>query len=246
MSGDRNHQPTELSRRGFLAGTGGAMAGAAAFSLTGKAEAGEPKPGRGGTIRFATRSDATGLDPHRNIMYYVSFPIALTTQGLVDLNAKLEPVPGIASEWASSQDLMTYTFTLRKGVLFHNRREVDAAAVKWNFERMKDPKIGNGFARSALANVKEIVAPDKYTVRLHLHQPSVALPADVVFYPCNLMAPDSETQANEHPIGCGPFKFKKWERYEVTVLERFENYFETEIRQKRRSGEFHIESEAAA
>jgi peptide/nickel transport system substrate-binding protein len=35
-------------------------------------------------------------------------------------------------------------------------------------------------------------------------------------------------QANVHPIGCGPFKFVKWERYEVTVLERFENYFETD------------------
>jgi peptide/nickel transport system substrate-binding protein len=42
------------------------------------------------------------------------------------------------------------------------------------------------------------------------------------------MAPDSEAQANTHPIGCGPFKFKKWERNEVTELERFENYFETD------------------
>jgi peptide/nickel transport system substrate-binding protein len=118
MSRDQNHRPTEWSRREFLAGTGGAVAGAAAFGLAGKTEAGEAKPGKGGTIRFATRSDAIGLDPHRNSMYYVSFPIALTTQGLVDLNPKLEPVPGIATEWAPSDDLMTYTFKLRKGVLF--------------------------------------------------------------------------------------------------------------------------------
>jgi ABC-type transport system substrate-binding protein len=42
------------------------------------------------------------------------------------------------------------------------------------------------------------------------------------------MAPDSEAQADTHPIGCGPFKFKEWSRYEVTRLERFENYFETD------------------
>lgn len=42
------------------------------------------------------------------------------------------------------------------------------------------------------------------------------------------MAPDSVEQADTHPIGCGPFKFKKWDRYEVTVLERYENYFETD------------------
>jgi peptide/nickel transport system substrate-binding protein len=161
-------------------------------------------------------------------MYYVSFPIALTTQGLVDLNPKLEPVPGIATEWAPSPDLMTYTFKLRQGVLFHNGREVDAAAVKWNFERIQSPKVGHPFLRSALENIKETVAVDKYTVRFNLHQPSAALPANVTFFPCNLMAPDSEAQADTHPIGCGPFKFVEWKRYAVTRLERFENYFETD------------------
>jgi len=167
-------QQAELSRRDFLAGTGGAIAGAASFGLTGKAEAGEPKPGRGGTVRFATRSDTVGLDPHRNIMYYVSFPIALTTQGLVDLNPKLEPVPGIATEWEASKDLLTYTFKMRKGVLFHNGREVDAAAVKWNYERIMDPSTSHPFNRSALTNLKEVIAADKYTVVCKLHNPDAA------------------------------------------------------------------------
>lgn len=228
MSDNRTEHQTDMSRRSFLATTGGALAGAAAMGLSGKAEAGEPKPGKGGTVRFATRSDALGLDPHRNVMYYVSYPIALTTQGLLDLNPKLEPSPGIATEWEASKDLTSYTFKLRKGVLFHNGREVDAAAVKWNYERIQDPKIGHSFTRSALKNVKEILAPDKYTIVCNLIEPSAAFPANVVFYPCNLMAPDTEAQANEHPIGCGPFKFKKWERYAVTELERFENYFETD------------------
>jgi peptide/nickel transport system substrate-binding protein len=160
-------------------------------------------------------------------MYYVSHPIALTVQGLLDLNQKLEPSPGVAEEWSASDDLMTYKFKLRKGVLFHNGREVDAAAVKWNFENIKEPTT-NSFIRSALVNLKEVEAPDKYTVVCKLVEPSAAFPANVVFYPCNLMAPDSVKQANVHPIGCGPFKFNKWERYEVTVLDRFENYFETD------------------
>ena len=228
MSNDRTAQQTDMSRRSFLATTGGALIGAAAMGLAGKAEAGEAKPGKGGMVRFATRSDALGLDPHRNIMYYVSYPLALTTQGLLDLNPKLEPSPGIALSWEGSKDLTTYTFKLRQGALYHNGREIDAASVKWNYERIKDPKIGHSFTRSALENVKEILAPDKYTVVCKLERPSAAFPSDVVFYPANLMAPDSEAQANTHPIGCGPFKFKRWERNEVTELERFENYFETD------------------
>ena len=58
-------------------------------------------------------------------------------------------------------------------------------------------------------------------------QPSAAFLADVVFYPC-FIAPDSEAQADTHPVGCGPFKFVRWERNNVTELARFENYFETD------------------
>jgi peptide/nickel transport system substrate-binding protein len=222
------HTDPMLSRRAFLATTGGALAGAAACGLMSQAEAVKRHPQRGGTLRFATRGDAAGLDPHRNTIYLVSTPLAATTQGLLDLDLQSEPVPGIAEEWDVSPDLLTYTFKLRKGVLFHNGREVDAEAVKWNFERIQDPKIGHPFIRSALGNLKETQAMDKHTLRCVLHEPSAAFLADLVYYPCNLIAPDSAEQANMHPIGCGPFKFVKWERNSITELVRFENYFETD------------------
>lgn len=216
------------SRRDFLASTGSAVAGIALAGLMSHPEAAARQPKRGGTLRFATRMDSSGLDSHRTFIYPVSMPLAATTQGLLDLNLKSEPVPGVAAEWTYTPDLLTYTFKLRKGALFHNGREIDAAAVKWNFERIKNPKTSHAFPRSALKNLKEIVAVDKYTVRCHLYRPSAAFPANVVYYPCNLMAPDSESQADRHPIGCGPFKFVRWERYRLTEVERFENYFETD------------------
>src|SRR5262249_2343188 len=204
-----------LSRRAFLAATGGTLASAAACGLVGQAEAHKRHPQRGGTLRFATREDAAGLDPHRNTMYLVSIPVAATTMGLMDINVKSEPVPGIAAEWDIAPDLLTYTFRLRHGVLFHNGREVDAEAVKWNFERIQDPKIGHPFTRSALGNLKETQVLDKYTLRCVLQEPSASFLADMVYYPCNLIAPDSAEQANMHPIGCGPFKFVKWERHSI-------------------------------
>ncbi len=216
----------DLSRRAFLATAGGTLA--AAFGLVTPAQAEKRHPTRGGTLRFATRGDVTGLDPHRNILYPVSQPLAATAQGLLDLNLKSAPVPGIAAEWETAKDLLTYTFKLRHGVLFHNHREVDAAAVKWNFERIQNPKTSHPFTRSALVNLKDIEVVDKYTLRCHLHRPSAAFPANVVYYPCNLIAPDSAAQADTLPIGCGPFKFVRWKRYEITKLARFENYFETD------------------
>ncbi|MGQ4809673.1 Periplasmic dipeptide transport protein [Candidatus Entotheonellaceae bacterium PAL068K] len=228
MARDAIGSESEFSRREFLAATGGAAAGAAAMGLAGQAQAGEPKPGRGGTLRIATRSDTVGLEPHRNNYYYVSVPIAWIGMGLLDLTSKLEPAPGIATEWQSSKDLLSYTFKLRKGALFHNGREIDAAAVKWNYERIQNPQKTHSFVRSSLVNLKEVEAVDKYTVRCHLHAPSAAFPANVVYYPSHLMAPDTEEQAATHPICAGPFKFAKWERFSLTVLERFENYYETD------------------
>lgn len=219
---------TELSRRAFLAATGGLLAGAAALGGMGQASAGQRHPTRGGTLRFATRLDVSGLDLHRNTIYLVSMPLAAINQGLLDLDAKSEPVPGVAAAWEASKDLQSYTFQLRQGVLFHNGREVDAEAVKWNFERMRDPKIAHPFTRSALENLHETDVVDKYTVRCHLREPSAAFPADVVYYPCALMAPDSVEKVDLHPIGCGPFKFVKWDRNNFTELVRFENYFETD------------------
>ena len=80
------HPDPMLSRRAFLATTGGALAGTAACGLVGQAEAVKRQPQRGGTLRLATRGDAAGLDPHRNTIYLVSNPLAATTQGLLDLN----------------------------------------------------------------------------------------------------------------------------------------------------------------
>ncbi len=212
------------TRRDFLA-TAGAAAGAAALWTPQSALA---APKRGGTLRFSTRSDSRGLDPHRNIIYYVSHPLAGISQGLLDLDLNMEIVPGIGEEWSISDDLTTYTVKIRKGVEYHNGRTIDAESVKWNYERILDPKSSHGFHRSTLQEIKEIIAVDKTTLRIILKGPSAAFLANITYYPCNLIAPDSVEQVDTHPIGCGPFKFKSWKRYTKTELVRFENYFETD------------------
>ncbi|MBT4486326.1 MAG: ABC transporter substrate-binding protein [Rhodospirillaceae bacterium] len=213
------------SRRGFLKTGAAALTTAAAAGMPATTTA---APKRGGMLRFATRSDARGADPHRNLIYNVSQPLAATSQGLLDLAYNMEPAPGIATEWDIADDLQTYTFKLRRDVTFHNGADVDAAAVKWNFERIMDPKIGHTLSRSSLENIKEITVVDKHTLRCTLKTPSSVFLANIVYYPCNLIAPDSADQADSHPIGCGPFKFKSWKRWDRTEMLRYENYFETD------------------
>ena len=75
--------------------------------------------------------------------YHVSHPIAALYTGLTDIDQPGNIVPGIAESWEPNKELTSWVFRLRKGVLFHNGREVDAEAVKLNILRIKDPAIGH-------------------------------------------------------------------------------------------------------
>jgi peptide/nickel transport system substrate-binding protein len=228
MVRERAGRKSELSRRDFLITSGGALAGVAAFGFVGPAVAAKRHPQRGGTLEFATRLDAGGLDSHRHNQYHTSHPIAGIYTGLTDIDVRGEIVPGIAESWEANKELTAWTFRLRKGVLFHNGREVDAEAVMLNVKRIKDPTIGSSWHRGAVETIESVDILDKHTVRFNMRTPDASLPANVMHYPTNLQAPEAFETASEHPIGTGPFKFVSWTRYNKTELVRFENYWETD------------------
>jgi peptide/nickel transport system substrate-binding protein len=101
----------------------------------------------------------------------------------------MQPKPAVAESWEPSKDLQTWTFKLRRGAEYHNGQTIDAESVKWNIERIKDPKIGHAFTRSVLADVERVTVDDKHTVQFHLKEPHAALDINLIYYPVNLMAP---------------------------------------------------------
>ena len=228
MSDEAKRRDQRHTRRDFIAGTT-ALAGATAFGLPATAQ--QPRkrhPKRGGTLRFGTRDDSVALDTHRNFIYFTSQPLAGTNGGLLDFDSKMNAVPAIATEWDVSADLLVWTFKLRRGAEFHNAETIDAAAIKWNIERVMDPKIGHSFNRSALTDVERVTVDDKYTVQIHLKVPNAAFDTNVIYYPVNLLAPGAVENFDSNPVGCGPFKFKSWKRFDTTELVRFENFWETD------------------
>src|SRR5262245_25370202 len=214
---DRRQQTTALSRRTFLTTTSAALVGAAlGGGLAPSSEAARRHPQRGGTLLLGTRLDVAGLDSHRNNQYHVSHPAAALYTGLTDIDQQGNIVPGIAESWEPNQELTSWVFRLRQGVLFHNGREVDAEAVKLNILRIKDPAIGTEFLHVALHSIKAVDILDKYTVRFNLSEPDASLPSNLLHYPTNLLAPEAFDTASDHPIGTGPFKFVSWTRWHET------------------------------
>ncbi|MGH8059025.1 MAG: ABC transporter substrate-binding protein, partial [Candidatus Entotheonellia bacterium] len=147
--------------------TGGALAGMAAFGLVDRAAAATRHPQRGGTLQLGSSADVSGLDAHVHNQNHVSNPTTLMYTGLTDIDQRGKIVPGIAESWEPNKELTAWTFRLRKGVLFHNGREVDAEAVKLNLMRIKNPAIGGDWERGAIDTIASVEVLDKHTVRIH-------------------------------------------------------------------------------
>ena len=224
----RHTQAPDVSRRTFLTTVSTVLAGSALGGLVPLSEAAQRHSQRHGVLKFGTRTDAAGLDSHRNNQLHTSTPTAAMYTGLTDYDQQGNIIPGIAESWEPNKDLTAWVFRLRKGVLFHNGREVDAETVKLNIERIKNPAIGSDWHQGAIETIERAEVLDKYTVRFYMTEPDAAVPTHVLHYPTNLIAPESFESASEHPVGTGPFKFVSWTRWNETHMVRFENYWETD------------------
>src|SRR5262247_2751696 len=225
---DRHTETPDISRRTFLTATSAVLVGATLGGLAPHGIAAQRHPQRGGVLQYGSRTDVSGLDAHRHNQNHQIHATAAMFDGLTDIDQRGNLVPSLAESWEPNKDLSAWTFRLRKGVLFHNGREVDAEAVKLNILRIQDPAIGMDFIRGGLENVDSVEILDKYTVRINATVPDATLPISIMRYPIVLMAPDAFETSAEHPIGTGPFKLISWTRWSETRLVRFENYWETD------------------
>jgi peptide/nickel transport system substrate-binding protein/oligopeptide transport system substrate-binding protein len=162
--------------------------------------------------------------------------------GLLKLNDEFEPVPDLAETWDISPDGLIYTFHLRKGVLFHNGREMVAEDVRYSYERLLrkstlsnrgwvvEPIRGAWALRDGYADsVSGIETPDPYTVVITLEEPYAAI-LYLLAMGNAAIVPAEAVQAlgaefGRKPVGTGPFRFSYWRDNDLIELMRNEQYF---------------------
>lgn len=188
--------------------------------------AGQPKSG--GTLRIAFEADVTGFDPAIPGLqnFYVNQNLFNT---LVMLDEKLEFVPELAESWDVQGQGKVYVFRLRRGVKFHDGTDFDAAAAKWNLDRiMGDEKAP---AHRFFANVESSEVLDSHTLKITMRYPTATLLPALATNGTGLhiISPTSEKTWGKdvlrHPSGTGPFRFVTWEQNNRIVLERNPHYF---------------------
>src|SRR3569833_3840581 len=117
-----------------------ALALAASAALLAAAPAMAQK--KGGALTVGVELDIPGFDPLKVGVYDTSqnMAAALLFEQLTRLDDNGKATPSLALSWTQSDDFKTWTFKLRPDVKFHDCTPFNAASVKWNFDRQKDPK----------------------------------------------------------------------------------------------------------
>ena len=207
----------------------------AAAAETGMLIAPEPNPKRGGVLRTAFGVTTTSYD------IYQGGNVAVLTHmydGLVRFNpldGLQTIIPSLATGWEISDDGLTYTFTLREGVTFHDGEPFTADDVVATFSRAINPPEGiisvmQAFYRS----VESVEAVDPLTVQFNLSQPQAdlltafAAPFSVIYSKATLDANDQDVRSVVPP-GTGPFVFEEYNEAERWSFVRNENYWNPEL-----------------
>ncbi len=128
-------------------------------------------------------------------------------------------IPDLAQRWEISNDGLTYTFDLRKGVKFHDGVEFTSEDAKFSFERHANPPKGVPSLRIGWYRdlFERIETPDQYTLRLLLKEPNAALLKTIAsaytpMVPRHLLDGKGRISTIDMVVGTGPFKLVKADR----------------------------------
>jgi peptide/nickel transport system substrate-binding protein len=138
----------------------------------------------------------------------------------IDRHGKL--VPWLAERWHTS-DNRNYTFFLKKGVRFHNGRELKAADVKYVFDRAMNPETKHPYPRDYDA-IGDIIVRDDYTITFALKSINANFLHNVARQGSVIYPREAVETMKSHPIGTGPFRFERWGRGDRIVLTRNPDY----------------------
>jgi len=182
------------------------------------------------TFRIAIGIDPDTLDPAQTTTTTAANVLDYVVETLVALDQEGRTRPLLAESWTTSTDGRTLTLRLRRNVRFHDGTLLTAQAVKWNLDRVLDPKMRVPI-RSPYLAISRVDAVDPYTVRITLKEPASYLVGALTWTTVGIVSPNSvgkfgNTYENiVHPIGTGPYVYGSRVRGERIVLQRWPRYW---------------------
>lgn len=182
---------------------------------------------RGGKLRIGVSSQPSNLDPQVGTAGYDHTFVWSMHENLVTYDDKFSAIPQLAEKW-ELPDPQTITFTLRKGVKFHDGTDFTAEAVKANIARVIDPAT-TSTARGQILVVDRVETPDPGTAVFRLKTPSAPLILNLSDRGGMMMSPAAIEKYGKdigrNPVGTGAFKFVNWVKDSSVSVRRNEAYW---------------------
>jgi peptide/nickel transport system substrate-binding protein len=178
------------------------------------------------TLTVGVVSDPVTLDPALMASFFeisVQFNIH---EPLVHMTPDLNIETGLAM--FEVQDPLTYSFRLKPDLSFHDGIAIDAAAAKFNLDRMRNPSTASP-RRMELEPIQSIEVTGKLDFIIRLKQPYQPLLQVLALRAGMLVSPDALERLGANfasqAVGAGPYKVVSWIKNSELVVERFDDYW---------------------
>lgn len=216
-----------MTTRRQILGTAAAIGGGALLPSPGTAQG---APRRGGTLRMSVDQAVGKLNPLLTRVNPEYLLAELLYSGLTRLSTDMTPEPDLAESWTSSPDLVTWTFTLRPNLTFHDGSPCTSADVVASFEAMLDAATASP-ARTNIGPVTGVSARDPRTVVFTLRAPYADLPVMLAYtnarvVPAALARGPGLARLDREAVGTGPFRLVSYEPERLVVVGRNPNYYD--------------------
>ena len=176
----------------------------------------------GGSIVVGVQQDIDSLDPHKATAAGTKEIIFNIFEGLVKPDENGNLINAVASDYTISEDGLTYTFTLRENVKFHNGNVVTAEDVKYSLERVSGLLDGTPLI-STLKTIKSVDILDEKTVQVKVESANTEL---IYSFVAAIIPAGSGEDESADPIGTGPFSFVSYKPQEGIVLAKNPEYWQ--------------------
>lgn len=182
-------------------------------------------PVRGGTLTAATRIERVD-HPARFSLVSASHPWRHVFEYLTYTNPQGITEPYLLEKWEVSDDLLTWTLFVRKGVKFNNGKELTADDVVFNFQQWLSEEVGSSMLGSlSYLSPEGVEKTDDYTVTLKLNSPSIFIPEHLGQYPAAIVPAGFGGDITKEPIGTGAFTMEEYVPGERARLKAREGYW---------------------